>query len=31
MVYRGSGEKFRDGNVKNLLDEALFLDNVIQR
>lgn len=31
MVYRGSEEKFRDRNVKNLLDEALFLDNVIQR
>lgn len=31
MVYRGSEEKFRDGNVKNLLDEALFLDTINYR
>lgn len=27
MVYRNSEEKYRDSNVRNLLDEALFLDN----
>jgi len=27
MVYRNSEEKYKDSNVRNLLDEALFLDN----
>lgn len=27
MVYRNSEEKYRDGNVRKLLDVAIFLDN----
>ncbi len=28
MVYRGSDESFREGNIKNLLDEAQYIDEV---
>jgi hypothetical protein len=27
MVYRNSEEKYRNSNVRNLLDVAIFLDN----
>ncbi|KKG11215.1 type I-D CRISPR-associated protein Cas10d/Csc3 [Methanosarcina sp. 2.H.A.1B.4] len=31
MVYRNSGSEFADVNIRDLLDEALFLDHTVQR
>ncbi|MGB9929170.1 MAG: type I-D CRISPR-associated protein Cas10d/Csc3 [Methanosarcina sp.] len=31
MAYRNSDSEFADANIRDLLDEALFLDNILQR